>query len=49
MVNVIVRDGEAIPPQDSVRINAGDRLHLLVRSEVAGQVRAIVSRWEAGD
>jgi len=48
-VNVIVRGGEAIPPDGSVRIKAGDRLHLLVRSEIAGDVAAIVSRWESGD
>jgi cell volume regulation protein A len=48
-VNVIVRGGEAIPPDRSVRIRAGDRLHLLVRHEVAPAVAAIVSRWEAGD
>jgi cell volume regulation protein A len=47
-VNVIVRGGEAIPPDRSVRIKAGDRLHLLVRKEVAGDVAAIVSRWEDG-
>jgi cell volume regulation protein A len=48
-VNVIVRGREAIPPDGSVRIKAGDRLHLLVRTEAAGQVAAIVSRWEDGD
>jgi potassium/hydrogen antiporter len=48
-VNVIVRGREAIPPDGSVRIRAGDRLHLLVRTEAAGQVAAIVSRWEGGD
>jgi cell volume regulation protein A len=47
-VNVIVRGSEAIPPDGSVRIRAGDRLHLLVRHEVAPAVAAIVSRWEAG-
>jgi cell volume regulation protein A len=48
-VNVIVRGREAIPPDGSVRIRAGDRLHLLVRHEVAPAVAAIVSRWEAGE
>jgi cell volume regulation protein A len=48
-VNVIVRGGEAIPPTASVRVRAGDRLHLLVRHEVAGQVAALVTRWENGD
>jgi cell volume regulation protein A len=48
-VNVIVRGGEAIPPTASVRVKAGDRLHLLVRHEVAGKVAALVTRWERGD
>jgi cell volume regulation protein A len=48
-VNVIVRGGEAIPPTASVRVRAGDRLHLLVRHEVAAQVAALVTRWENGD
>jgi cell volume regulation protein A len=48
-VNVIVRGGDAIPPTASVRVKAGDRLHLLVRREVAGQVAALVTRWESGD
>jgi cell volume regulation protein A len=48
-VNVIVRGDEAIPPTGSVRVKAGDRLHLLVRREVAGEVAALVTRWENGD
>ena len=35
LVNVIVRGDEAIPPRGSTRIEAGDRLHVLVRQEVA--------------
>ncbi len=48
-VDVIVRGGEAIPAEGSVRIKAGDRVHLLVRSEAARDVAAMVSRWERGD
>jgi cell volume regulation protein A len=48
-VNVIVRGGQAIPPSGSIRIRSGDRLHLLVREEVADEVAAIVARWEEGD
>src|SRR5919199_1290590 len=33
VVNVIVREGEAIPPRGSTRLHAGDRLHLLLRHE----------------
>jgi cell volume regulation protein A len=45
-VNVIVRQGQAIPPTGTVRIKAGDRLHLLVRQEVAGEVSALMDSWE---
>jgi cell volume regulation protein A len=48
-VNVIIRGDEAIPPAGSVRVKAGDRLHLLVRHEVSGEVAALVTRWEQGD
>ena len=48
-VNVIVRGAQAIPPAGTVRIKAGDRLHLLVRREVAREVAVLVYRWEAGD
>ena len=48
-VNVIVRGAQAIPPTGTVRIKAGDRLHLLVRHEVAREVAVLVSRWEAGE
>ena len=48
-VNVIIRGDEAIPPAGTVRVKAGDRLHLLVRHEVAGEVAALVTRWEQGD
>jgi cell volume regulation protein A len=34
-VVVVVRGNQAIPPAGSTRMNAGDMVHLLVRSEVA--------------
>jgi cell volume regulation protein A len=48
LVNVIVRGGEAIPPRGSTRVEAGDRLHLLVRQEVAEDVEELTERWRTG-
>jgi cell volume regulation protein A len=35
---VVVRDDEVVPPAASARLKAGDRLHFLVRQEVAGRI-----------
>ena len=48
VVNVIVRDGEAIPPRGSTILHAGDRLHVLLRSELSRDVHTIVERWRKG-
>ena len=48
LVSVIVRDDEAIAPRGSTRIRAGDRLHILVRREVAKEVDALQERWRHG-
>jgi cell volume regulation protein A len=48
VVNVIVRGDEAIPPRGSTILRAGDRLHVLLRSEHARDVRRIVERWRRG-
>jgi len=48
VVNVIVRGDEAIPPRGSTRLLAGDELHLLVRSESAGEVGRLMRRWRDG-
>ena len=45
---VIVRGEEAIPPRGSTRIEAGDRLHVMVRHEVARGVRDLSERWRTG-
>src|SRR5205085_8192056 len=47
-VNVIVRDGQAIPPRGSTRLQAGDRLHLLVRQEAALGLTPLIERWRSG-
>jgi cell volume regulation protein A len=48
LVNVIVRDGEAILPRGSTRVAGGDRLHVLVRQEAAPEVRELIARWRRG-
>ena len=48
LLNVIVRRGQAIPPRGSTQIEAGDRLHVLVRKEVARQFPALMERWREG-
>jgi cell volume regulation protein A len=48
VVNVIVRDDEAIPPRGSTRLLAGDELHVLVRAEMAGELQRLMRRWRDG-
>jgi potassium/hydrogen antiporter len=48
VVNVIVRGDEAIPPRGSTILRAGDRLHVLLRSELSRDVHRIVDRWRNG-
>jgi cell volume regulation protein A len=47
-LNVIVRGDQAIPPRGSTVIVAGDRLHVLVRQEVAREVPALLEQWQYG-
>jgi cell volume regulation protein A len=48
LVNVIVRDGTAIPPRGSTELREGDELHVLVRGELREQVEALTRRWHEG-
>jgi cell volume regulation protein A len=48
LLSVIVRGDEAILPRGSTRVEAGDRLHVVVRQEVADQVPKLLERWHAG-
>ena len=48
LVNVIVRDGEAIPPRGSTVVKAGDELHLVVRREALAELEDLVGRWRDG-
>ncbi len=48
LLNLIVRGDQALPPRGSTRIEAGDRLHVLVRREVAHEFPALIERWRTG-
>jgi cell volume regulation protein A len=48
LVNVIVRDGNAIPPRGSTELREGDELHILVRSEMRDEVEALTEKWAKG-
>jgi potassium/hydrogen antiporter len=48
LVNVIVRDGRAIPPRGSTELCEGDELHVLVRSEQRPEVEGLTNVWAKG-
>jgi cell volume regulation protein A len=48
LVNVIVRDGHAIPPRGSTELQERDELHILVRSELRDEVEAQTATWTKG-
>lgn len=48
LLNVIIRDDQALPPRGSTRIEPGDHLHVLVRQEVAVEFGALLDRWREG-
>jgi cell volume regulation protein A len=48
LVNVIVRDGRAIPPRGSTEVREGDELHVLVRGELREEVEELTKRWHEG-
>ncbi|HEX8104397.1 MAG TPA: potassium/proton antiporter [Solirubrobacteraceae bacterium] len=48
VVNVIVREGQAIPPRGSTRLLPGDAVHVLLRSDMARDVPALLDRWRHG-
>ena len=48
LVNVIVRDGNAIPPRGSTELREGDELHVLVRSELRDEVEKLTKKWAKG-
>ena len=48
LVNVIVRDGHAIPPRGSTELREGDELHILVRGELRDEVEALTETLDQG-
>ena len=48
LVNVIVREDEALLPRGSTEVAAGDRLHIVVRENARGDVEALFERWREG-
>jgi potassium/hydrogen antiporter len=48
LVNVIVRDGAAIPPRGSTELREGDELHILVRGELRNRVEELTRQWHDG-
>src|ERR1700761_299220 len=48
LVNVIVRDGHAVPPRGSTELREGDELHILVRGDLRDQVEKETERWVKG-
>jgi len=48
LLSVIVRGEEALLPRGSTRIEADDRLHVMVREEVAGEMPDLLERWRSG-
>lgn len=48
LVNVIVRDGNALPPRGSTEVREGDELHILVRGELREEVEELTRRWHEG-
>jgi potassium/hydrogen antiporter len=48
LLSVIVRGEEALLPRGSTRIEAEDRLHVMVREEVARDMPELLERWRLG-
>jgi potassium/hydrogen antiporter len=48
LISVIVRGEEALLPRGSTRIEVHDRLHVIVREEVAGEMPDLLERWRLG-
>jgi potassium/hydrogen antiporter len=48
LLSVIVRGSEALLPRGSTRVEADDRLHVIVREEVAADMDDLLDRWRLG-
>jgi cell volume regulation protein A len=48
LVAVIVREEQAVPPRGSTRVEAGDRLYVLLRNENRKEMESLMRAWEEG-
>jgi cell volume regulation protein A len=48
LVSIIVRSDDALLPRGSTQIEAGDRLHILVREPIRAEVEALFTHWRDG-
>ena len=48
LVNVLVRNDEALPPRGSTRLEAGDRLYVLARQSAMAALVEARERWRTG-
>jgi cell volume regulation protein A len=48
LVNVIVRNERALLPRGSTRLEAGDRVHMVISQDVAGELEGLLDRWRHG-
>jgi potassium/hydrogen antiporter len=48
LLNLLIRGDQALLPRGSTRIEAGDRLHLIARQEVAIELRELMGLWREG-
>lgn len=48
LINLIVRDEQALLPRGSTVVEAGDELHLLVRRETRNEITRLIRTWREG-
>ena len=48
LINVIVRKDRALLPRGSTRLEAGDRVHMVVSQDVTGELEGLLDRWADG-
>ena len=48
LVNVLVRNDEALPPRGSTRLEAGDLLYIVARQSAVASLREARERWRTG-
>jgi cell volume regulation protein A len=48
LINVIVRDDRALLPRGSTRVEAGDRIHMVISQDAAADLEALLDRWRSG-